>query len=621
MTDVSGYAGKFLRVDLTYETLTDISFDEATLRKHIGGVSIGAKILYDEVSPKANWSDAENRIIISSGPLGGTVIPGSGTVCLVTKGALTNGGSSTQANGRSGAYLKFSGYDGIIIQGIARRWLYLNITDDGKAELRDANHLLGMDTWETNDTIKSELGKKEMEMAVISIGPAGENKVRFAGVFIDKGHSMSHNGSGAVMGSKRLKAIAIARGTQRVLVKDAEKLNTIANEFREGRKGWRGTIGGVSRGSGSIPVKNYTTNVWDVTNEVLEKYGEPYLKGHYDPKLSPCWACSAHHSTFMTIPDGPYKGMLVDEPEYEQMAAWGPQIDNRDSMYAVVLSAITDRVGLDNNEAGWLVGWVMECYEKGYLTTEDLGGLEMTWGNTEAARQLIYMVTHRQGFGDTLAEGVMRASQKVGGKAAECAIYTKKGNTPRGHDHRVRWTEMFDTVTSNTGTLESGRGARRRPTPQTTGPRPATAPPRVLVAPEATETVDSVTLGKAVMGFDDSLGTCRFQVSGIAPQVEALKAVTGWDFTPEEANEVALRTVNLMKVFNLRAGIGRDLDYPSTRYGSTVPDGPLKGVAVMPNWETMLENYYRLMGWDTNTGKPLPETLKKLGLEYIIKDL
>ncbi|MDQ1279239.1 MAG: aldehyde:ferredoxin oxidoreductase [Thermoproteota archaeon] len=608
---VNGYAGKFLRVNLTSEHLSNTTFNEETLRKYLGGTGIGSRILYDEIPPKALWSDPVNRVTIASGPLGGTSIPGSGTISIVTKGALTNGATSVQANGRFGAYLKFSGFDGIIIQGQAKRWLYLQI-EDGKAELKDANHLLGLDTYTTGDIIREELGRKEIDMSVISIGPAGENQVRFAGTFVDKGHSASHNGTGAVIGSKKLKAIAAARGGERVEVKDAEKLNAIGLKFRERTKDYRGTIGGVERGQrsgqGTLPIKNYSTNVWTIADEELDKFSEPYIRGHYEPRRSPCFGCPANHSTMMVIPEGAYKGMLVEEPEYEQMAAWGPVIDNKDAAAAAMLSGLNDRLGFENNEAGWLIGWVMECYDKGYLTKDDIGGLKANWGNIEATKQLLYMTAHRQGFGDVLADGVMRASQKIGGKAAECAVYTMKGNSPRGHDHRTTWGELFDTTISNTGTLETHR--------MLMDPKAGNEPGN----PKETSTAVAITKGN--MEFEDSIGTCRFNtMTNMMLIAEAISAATGWDYTAEEGKTVGLRSVNLMKAFNIRTGITREQDYPSARYGSTHIDGKWKGIGIMPHWEEMLDNYYSLMGWEIATSKPLPETLKKLGLEEIIEDI
>ena len=208
---VKGFAGKILRVDLTEGKTWDWIPDKETLRSCLGGTGIGAKILYDEVPPTAEWLDPVNRMTIASGPLGGTSVGGSGTISIVTKGALTGGSTSVQANGLMGAYMRFSGYDGVVLEGASESWKYL-VLKDGKAELRDATKLLGLDTYETYDTLKEEYGEKGRGASVLSIGPAGENTVRWAGIFVDHGHSASHNGSGAVMGSKKLKAIIASGG-------------------------------------------------------------------------------------------------------------------------------------------------------------------------------------------------------------------------------------------------------------------------------------------------------------------------------------------------------------------------------------------------------------------------
>lgn len=611
--DVGGYAGKILRVDLSREKLFEVILDEDTLRKYIGGTGIGVKILYDEVEPTYHWSDPTNRVIIASGPLGGTSFPGTGTFSLVTKGALTGGCASCQANGLFGAYLKFSGYDGIVIQGAAKRWMYLNIEED-EAELREANHLIGRDTYETHDLVKDELGKSDREISVLSIGPAGETLSLFAGVFERKGHSASHNGTGAILGSKRLKAIAVQRGNKRVEVKHPERLEVVANKVRERAKKFRGFIGDVYNsyisGEGRLPIKNYTTNLWDISEEQIERFSEPSIRERYNPRPNACWACPATHCTMMTIPDGPYKGMEIEEPEYEQLAAMGPVIDVKDVDSAIALSGVCDRLGFDTNEMGWLLGWVMECYEEGFLTKEDLNGLEMNWGNAEAARQLMFMIANRIGFGNILADGLMRASQKMGGKAAEAAIYTLKGNSPRGHDHRTRWGELFDTTVSNTGTIETHTILSGKP-PYNAGPG----------NPEGTSR--GVALTKGVLVWEDCLGNCRINTRlDINITSEAASAITGWEITPEEAAKgIGLRIINLMKVFNLKAGIPKEMDAPSERYGSTPIDGPTKGISIKPHWENMLNNYYKLMGWDEETGKPLPETLRKLGLGRIIKEI
>jgi aldehyde:ferredoxin oxidoreductase len=492
--------------------------------------------------------------------------------------------------------------------------MYLHIAD-GKASLREASHLLGRDTYETSDLIREECGKTDSQMSVVSIGPAGEHLVRFASIFVDKGHAAGHNGTGAVMGSKKLKAIAAERGEGQITVSDRKALAEVANKIYEVVKGYTGTIGGVYNsciaGRGTLPIKNYTTNIWNIPSEELETFSEKYIRENFEPKPHPCWACRLTHATMMMIKEGPYKGTIVEEPEYEQMAAWGPVIDNRDVASALMLSGLTDRLGFENNESGWLVAWTMECYEKGLVNKDAWDGLEMRWGNVEAVRQLLYMIAYRQGVGDLLAEGVMRASGEMGGEAARSAIYTMKGNTPRGHDHRTQWTEMFDTSTSNTGTIE-GTGM---------WPNISSKPGDPEYGKEISAIEASI---HGLMQLEDSLGTCRFNLRALTNLpliVEAIKEATGWDFKQEEAKAVGLRAVNLLKAYNVRCGIGPEKDAPSERYGSTPVDGPSKGINPKKQWSTMRRNYYKLMGWDQKTGKPLKENLKALGLEQLIKDL
>jgi aldehyde:ferredoxin oxidoreductase len=233
----------------------------------------------------------------------------------------------------------------------------------------------------------------------------------------------------------------------------------------------------------------------------------------------------------------------------------------------------------------------------------------MTWGNVEAVRQLMHMIAYRKGFGNLLAEGIMRASRKIGGEAAKAAIYTLKGNSPRGHDHRTIWGEMFDTVVSNTGTIETHTSL-------------TTAPPYKASAGNPYGTSRGVALTKGILIWEDCLGNCRFNTGfDLTITSEAVSAVTGWEISPEAAKTIGSRVINLMKVFNLRAGIKKEHDAPSDRYGSTPVDGPTKGISIHHHFNSMLRNYYKLMGWDEDTGKPLPETLRKLGLEHIIKDI
>ncbi|MFC1930560.1 aldehyde ferredoxin oxidoreductase N-terminal domain-containing protein, partial [Chloroflexota bacterium] len=361
MTENYGYTGKILRVDLSKEKLTIESVDSEILRKYIGGVGLASTILYGEVPPGVTWDNPENRLILATGPVNGTSVPGSGSFCVVTKGPLTNGAASSQANGVFGSFLKFSGFDAIVIHGSAPKWLFLYI-NNGNAELREADHLKGENTWDIEDKIKAELGYNERMMSVYSIGPAGENLVKFAALVGDRGHVAGHNGIGAVMGSKKLKAIAVSRGNLRLLVKEREKLTTLshwmANKYKEEDMYHWGTskLFYSAIKAGYLPVKNLTTNIFP-------EY-ELFCGDHYRPKLelkrSPCWACSARHCHIVKIPDGPYAGYICEEPDYETMAGFGPLIGQTDPWSAIMLHGTTDSLGLEGNEASWLMAMVME---------------------------------------------------------------------------------------------------------------------------------------------------------------------------------------------------------------------------------------------------------------------
>jgi aldehyde:ferredoxin oxidoreductase len=616
--------GKFLRVDLTSSRIWSEQVEEESYRKHLGGSGYGARVLYEEVPPGTEWSGPENRLIVASGPLGGTPIHGSGTVSVVTKGPLTNGAATSQANGFLGAYLRLNG---VVFQGAAER-LKLLYVHDGGAELRDADHLAGVDTWKMMDLLTEELGVDERRLSVFGIGPAGENLARFAAFVGDRGHVAGHNGTGAVMGSKRLKAIVVQRAPGSVPVFDRQALrevgqvlfDRIANDpvASQGVYRW-GTLRGVARNTREqreLPVRNYTTSIYDISPEKLEEWDGPYLQETYVSGRHNCWACRFQHCTMFTIKEGPYKGFVGEEPEYEQFAAFGPVIGNTDVEAAIVLANECDRLGFENNEMGWLMGLLMECYEKGLLSQEQLDGLDMHWGNVEAVRALMPRIARREGIGDLLAEGVLRTAQQIGGDAPGFAIHTMKGNSPRGHDHRQRWTELFDTATSNTGTMETGGTVLMpRDALQAIG---VDGPPNMFSGEEVS-TFNAKT--KGAMIFEDSLGVCRFNTRLDVPYLaKAVNAACGWDMDVEEAMRAGRRTVNLLRAFNIRHGISPELDAPSSRYGSAPVNGPAAGVSIRPLWSEMLANYYGLLGWDER-GVPTRETLEALGLGHVADDL
>ena len=612
-----GYAGTILRVDLTSGRIWEQPWTPEEMRLYVGGTGLGAKILWDEVPAEVAWDHPENRLILATGPLAGLPVWGTGGLSVVTRGAMTNGGTSTQANGFFGACLKYSGYDAVVIQGQSAGWVYLRI-QDGDAELCDATALIGKDTWETQDALQVELGLSGHQLSVYSIGPAGENLVRFAAIAGDYGHVASKNGCGAVMGKKRLKAVAIVRGTRAIRAADPRGLFQAADEIAHDLKTnpttkslyEYGTLSGVLnlRRIGALPIKNFTTNVVPEGTD-LTAWEAPSLRQGFDHRGHQCSACGMRHCHMQVIPTGPHRGEIVDEPEYEGWAGAGWAIGCTDPVAISWLNTQVDRACVDVNEFGWVIGWVMECQEKGYLSREQLGGLEVRWGDTEAAATLLQMISRRQGFGNVLAEGVKRAAEMVGGPAAACAIYTGKGATPRGHDHRARWDEMLDTITSSTGTLQVGP-----PVYPTEFGLPARINP---FDPEAVAKSVGGNLGRR--HFEDSLGACIFTTRTLLETMcRTLNAATGWDYRKEEAMRHGRRAAALFRAFDLRCGLGPALERPSARYGSIPVDGPAKGQSVQAHWEHMLDVWYETVGYDRHTGRPRPDTLRALGLEFLI---
>ena len=618
-----GYAGRLLRVDLTKRKCWAEPWGPAEMRELLGGVGLGAMILYRETATKGGkgnvaWDHPDNRLVLATGPVAGLPAWGSSGLTVVTIGAGTNGPTSTQANGFFGTNLKYSGYDAIVLQGQAKGWVYLYINDD-VVELRDAKHLLGKDTWETQDALYADTGLAGHQLSVYSIGPAGENLARFAAIQGDYGHVASKNGCGAVMGKKKLKAVAIVRGTKSLRAADPRGLIQAADDVGfdlrtdpSAKSLYEyGTLPGVVNlgKMGALPIKNYTTNVPPTD---MSRWEAPKLREGFDHRGHQCSACGMHHCHMSVIRQGEHKGAIVDEPEYEGWSGAGWAIGAVEDIDGVAwLNTQLDKACLDVNEFGWVCGWVMEGQEKGYITEKQLG-FRLKWGDIKGADRLIQMISHREGFGDILAEGMKRAAERLGGAAKDAAIYTLKGAAPRGHDHRARWDEMLDTCTSGTGTLESGVPVH----------------PAEVGQPTRINPFDGEAVAKFVAGirgrrnFEDSLGMCIFTTrTRLENLCRVLNAATGWDVTVPETIRFGRRVAAILRAVSLRCGLTPALERPSTRYGSTPVDGPAKGQAVGQQWEKMVDTWYREVGYDRKTGKPLPATLKGLGLDWLAKEL
>src|SRR3989449_723223 len=378
------------------------------MRDLLGGAGLGATILYRETRKgkgNVSWDHPDNRLVLGTGPLAGLPVWGTGGLTVVTIGALTNGPTSTQANGFFGTNLKYCGYDAIVIRGQAKDWVYLYIDDD-RVEIRDAKSYLGKDTWETQDALTRDLGMLGHQLSVYSISPAGEHLVRWAAIQGDYGHVASKNGVGAVMGKKKLKAVAIVKGTKALRAADPRGVIQAADDIAHDLKTdpsarslyEYGTLPGVVNLSkmGALPIRNYTTSV--TGNVDMKSWEAPRLREGFDHRGHQCNACGMHHCHMSVIRQGPYKGKTVDEPEYEGWSGAGWTIGATDQSAVAWLNTQTDRACVDVNEFGWVIGWVMEGLEKGWLTKQQVG-FDLKWGDVAGAQHPVRRRGRRQARG------------------------------------------------------------------------------------------------------------------------------------------------------------------------------------------------------------------------------
>jgi len=618
--------GKLLRVDLSTGTLRDEFLPpEDVLRKYIGGVGLSAKILYEEVPVSARPLDPENRLIFMTGPLGGTVAPSSGQCCVCALSYETGYTIGVgHFHGRFGAMLKFSGYDGVVIQGASPRPVYLWI-NEGKAELRDASHLWGKDTHETYDLLREEVG--EPEAAVACIGPAGENTMKGAAVCTDYHHMAAKGGTGAVMGSKKLKAI-VCYGTQGVAVHDPEALLNISLEWR--RDAWA-----PGSASGLVGLAGVTRVWYDLAGQQSwlafknlsdpeggTQMGKGILELAKKSKIRPqgSFSCPLACAYRIEIGAGPRKGYVATP------AGGGENIEGASGVMGVTepgtqywLTDLFDRMGWDSATPGLAMALAFELYERGLITKEQTDGLELKWGNADAVYELMQKMLRREGIGRVLAEGPKAVAEYFGGEAYKYAVHVK-GTGYNIHDWRPLWGVILSYGVSCAGPCHQGIGPQLTAEPDIGYSEPI--PPRQKEG--QAEAVRRMQVRKL---WDDSNGVCWFVALGV-PNVtthstRALMAVTGWqDFTREEAWTVGERVINLCRLFSVRRGHtpAHDLDYGG-RLLEAPPGGVAKGQTVAPYLKDMLREYYELMGWDPETGKPRQETLERLGLGEYYKDI
>jgi aldehyde:ferredoxin oxidoreductase len=603
----NGYAGKILRVGLDNEEISKDALDVTRARKFVGGKGLFGKLLFDELNPNIDPLSPENILVIGTGPLTGTLAPSNRAV-VITKSPLTETFLDSYFGGDFGQELKFSGYDGLIIKGKAERLVYLWINDD-HVELMDARHLEGLETGQVSTRIKNDLGDETVKVGCI--GPAGERRVRFACIDFDIHRQAGRGGAGAVMGSKNLKAVAV-RGTGDIEVANLADLEIAAKEAHSALKENPYTVLGTaasvsfSNDQGFFPSRNFQ----DQTFNAAEKLAGEEQRKRIWIKRRACYSCPIRCTFVSMLKRGAYSGIIVDAIEYENAGMLGANCDISDSEDVAFSNALCDELGLDAVSAGNVVGFVMECFQRKVLTKNDIG-FDVKFGSSEAQVQLIRKIAAREGYGDILAEGVMRAAQRIGKNAEDLAIHVKGLETPawpprgspgmglalatadRGGCHQRAWPIAYElgSPTPYGGKLER---------------LSVTGKPRIVIWEQD------------FLSALYSLVECEFSRSklDIAHYCKLLSATTGWNVDPDEYMEIGERTWNVTRLFNIREGYTRAQDTLPNRFLSEpLHSGPAKGHSIgSQDLDSMLDEYYSLRGWN-NQGVPTKEKLVQLGLE------
>ncbi|MCL5257327.1 MAG: aldehyde ferredoxin oxidoreductase family protein [Chloroflexi bacterium] len=608
MSTKNGYIGRILTVDLTSRSSEVRDLPEDLASRFLGARGFGAKLLYDLLPPETDPLSADNLLILATGPLTGTASPTGSKLSIISRSPATRGYGDSTIGGHIGPEIKFAGYDVIILRGLASTPVTLSI-EDNKVQFMDASALWGLGCFETESRIKDNLGE---ETQVLCIGPAGENLVNVACIGHDFGRQAGRTGMGAIMGSKKVKAIAV-RGSGSIHLADPaefrSQVSALYKRLQElpSTKQWRegGTAEHVimSNEVGCLPTRNFQSGWFEHAESIS---GELMRQTRF-VKNKACFGCSVVCGTYCVIDDGPYAGTRVDGPEYEILALLGSNcgISNLDAV--IRANYLCDDLGLDAISTGNIVAFAMECYERGIVDDSATGGQQLRFGNEPAYLWAIEAIAHREGIGDTLAQGVRSAAAVIGkgsesfamhAKGLEQSGYETRGGmgqvlgyaiVDRGSDHNRVWQMDFfvgdwDTPQGKAALVKQSQ--IRRSTP-------------------------------------DILGQCRFVSYSLELDDYAalVSAATGKKRTGDDLALVTERVFNLTRVINGRFGFTRkDDSAPRRIFSEPVPDGPKKGSLVNPaDFDSMLEEFYAISGWD-NKGVPSDDTLMRLDLSDLIPE-
>ncbi|MFX0202105.1 MAG: aldehyde ferredoxin oxidoreductase family protein [Candidatus Hodarchaeota archaeon] len=626
--------GKILRVNLsTLKTSLESSAKYA--ERFLGGRGVNQWILFNELPLNTSPLSADNMMVFGTGPLAGTLAPGACRLSIDSKNTLTNGIGSSSCGGGFAPELRFAGYNNIVIEGKSEAPVYLFI-DDHKAEIKEASHIWGRTTWETDAMIKEEIGDNNIQM--VYIGPAGENLVKGACIITDLEKAAGRCGLGAVMGSKRLKAIAV-RGTGSIEVADPKKFMRAVDEVREKlrvsdilkKRQEYGIYHSVLWGENfrESPWRNFQGGYIPNHKQIAEIHPDVF-RNKFKKKSMSCFSCPIHCRALLEVRDGPYAGLLSEGLENNDIQLFGAKLNIFDPAAILKLRSLCNQYGLDTDNATGAIAWAFECYQRGIINEEITDGLKLEWGSHETCLELIRKITYREGFGNILAEGSKKASEIIGRGSKKYAIHLK-GQDLMEHLWVDKGWALGTVLSPRGGTHTRGAVMSHRYAGLSSELSKRYFQVEKIGAPTEYEgKAKLVTVFEKLEALADSLGLCTFVTIIWTPppggmnqegMAELLSASTGLNIDSKEMMNFGDRIHNLEKAFNvLHTKWTRKDDFPPRRFVEEPVKiaGPFRGECLhLDKWDRVLDEYYALHGWDEKTSWPTRETLEKLDLRDI----
>ncbi|MFO7958895.1 MAG: aldehyde ferredoxin oxidoreductase family protein [Candidatus Brocadiia bacterium] len=622
-----GYCGQALRINLTKNSIKTEKLDPDFLKNYLGGRGLNIRRLYDEVPPSVKPLSEENKLYIGVGPLTGTLFPGAARVNFTAKSPQTNILGDSNTGGFFGPELKFAGFDQVVVEGKAKELSYIFIKN-GEAEIKSAKHLEGLDVFKTQEKIVEELNDKRVQVA--SVGPAAENGVKYSGIFCNQVRAAARTGMGLVLTSKNIKAIAV-RGTEDLKASNPNKFKALIDKMDQEirnhseydirvRLGTTKLVSSLNE-LGCLATRHFQTGYF----EDADKVSGEYLAKNYKQKEKGCFSCTIPCSRYFEIDKGEHKGLKSEGPEFEGLAGFSSRVGVSNIEDALKAIDLCNRYGMDVITTSECISFTMELYEKDILTSNQIDGLEPTWGNSKAIFTLIEKIKKREGFGDLLADGVVAAAEKIGKNSKKLAMHVKgleifqadprgiKGYglgvavATRGGDH-LRSEPWFEF-------MEDPEEGKRR-----------------FGHPESAFRLEYKGKGKVVKFYEercvlaDCLEACKntivnMEIISFKEAAKLLSYLTEIDFKEKEVKKATERIMNVERAYIVREGIRREDDTLPDRFlNEPLPEECGESAGSVVEIEPMLNEYYEARNWDIETGIPNIEKLEDLGLHEIAEE-